>query len=87
MFKNQCKNKENKIQSKFSCTKYGSTEPWMSNFGAVGLLFNPSYHGNADTIKIYFRLSDFRYFIQYISPYLFILCIFIDKKYNVKMTD
>ena len=31
-----------------SCT-YGSTGPWLSNFGAV--LFNPSYHGNADTRK------------------------------------
>ena len=71
--------------SKRFLVPYGSTEPWMSNFGGVGLLFNPSYHGNADTIRIYFRLSRL-YFLQYISPYLFILCILIDMKYSVKMT-
>ena len=37
--------------SKKCLVQYGSTELWLSNFGAVGLLFNPSYHGNADTIK------------------------------------
>ena len=38
--------------SKRFLVRYESTEPWMSNFGAAGLLFNPSYHGNAGTIKI-----------------------------------
>ena len=34
--------------------------------------------------KIYYRLSD--YFLLYFSLYSFILCSFIDMKYNIKMT-
>ena len=66
--------------SKRFLVRYGSTGHGLSNFGSVA--YFSTYHGNADTRKN--LKPNLRYFLPYISPYLFILCIFIDISYNIK---